>query len=46
VAFKLPVLLPAKVGFAAAETDDGWRFDLFGVKNGKPHLTGSISSPR
>lgn len=46
VGFKLPVLLPAKVGFAADETDDGWRFDLFGVKNGKPHLTGTINSPR
>jgi acyl dehydratase len=57
VAFKLPVLLPAKVGFAADETDDGWRFDLFGAtvpdvrsagsaKHGKPHLTGTISSPR
>jgi acyl dehydratase len=46
VAFKTPVLLPAKVGFAAEETDDGWRFDLFGARNGKPHLTGTISSPR
>jgi acyl dehydratase len=57
VAFKLPVLLPAKVGFAAHEDGDGWRFNLFGAtvpdvrsassaKNGKPHLTGTISSPR
>jgi MaoC dehydratase-like protein len=46
VGFKLPVLLPAKVGFAADETDNGWRFDLFGAKNGKPHLTGTISTPR
>ena len=46
VAFKTPVLLPAKVGFAAHETRDGWTFDLFGAKNGKPHLTGTISSPR
>jgi hypothetical protein len=43
VAFKLPVLLPAKVAFAAREHDGGWRFDLFGAKNGKPHLTGEIS---
>jgi acyl dehydratase len=42
VAFKLPVLLPSKVGFAAAE-GDGLRFDLFGAGNGKPHLTGTIS---
>lgn len=52
VAFKLPVLLPAKVGFAAHEDGDDWRFELFGAtvpdvgsaKNGKPHLTGTISS--
>jgi acyl dehydratase len=43
VAFKTPVLLPAKVGFAARETAAGWHFDLFGTKNGKPHLTGEIS---
>jgi MaoC like domain len=42
VAFKLPVLLPAKVGFAARDTDGGWRFDLFDVKSGKPHLSGEI----
>ena len=46
VAFKLPVLVPAKVGFAAREDGDGWKFDLFGVKSGKPHLTGTVSSPR
>jgi acyl dehydratase len=43
VAFKTPVLLPAKVGFAARENGTGWHFDLFGAKNGKPHLTGTIS---
>jgi hypothetical protein len=43
VTFKLPVLLPARVAFAAREHDDGWRFDLFGAKNGKPHLTGGVS---
>ncbi|TDV50747.1 MaoC family dehydratase [Actinophytocola oryzae] len=43
VAFKLPVLLPARVGFAAADTDGGRRFDLFDAKSGKPHLTGEIS---
>jgi MaoC like domain len=42
VAFKLPVLLPATVAFAAHEQGDGWRFDLTGAKNGKPHLTGEI----
>lgn len=43
VAFKLPVLLPAKVAFAAHEQGNGWRFDLFGAKNGKPHLSGEIA---
>jgi MaoC like domain len=43
VAFKLPVLLPARVGFAAHEHGAGWRFDLFNAKNGKPHLSGEIS---
>jgi hypothetical protein len=43
VAFKLPVLLPSTVGFAAAEQGDGWRFQLFGLRNGKPHLSGVIS---
>lgn len=43
VAFKLPVLLPAKVGFTAREHDDGWEFALADAKSGKPHLSGSIS---
>lgn len=43
VAFKLPVLLPAKVGFFAEQQDDGWRFDLFDAKSGKPHVNGSIT---
>jgi len=43
VAFKLPVLLPAKVAFAAEERDTGWHFTLNDAKNGKPHLTGEIS---
>lgn len=44
VAFKLPVLLPAKVGFAAHETGTGWSFELFGARNGKPHVAGTIDS--
>jgi hypothetical protein len=42
VAFKLPVLLPAKVGFTAREREDGWGFTLADAKSGKPHLTGTI----
>ena len=44
VAFKLPVLLPAKVGFAAHDTGTGWTFELFGARNGKPHVSGTIES--
>jgi hypothetical protein len=43
VAFRTPVLLPAKVGFAAHEKGTGWEFELLGVRNGKPHLTGAIA---
>jgi len=43
VAFKLPVLLPTKVAFAAEEQDSTWQFTLSDAKNGKPHLTGEIS---
>jgi MaoC like domain len=43
VRFKLPVLLPARVGFATESTEDGWSFDLFGARSGKPHLAGTIT---
>jgi hypothetical protein len=43
VAFKLPVLLPATLAIAAAQTDDGWTLDVRSAKSGKPHLAGSIS---
>jgi hypothetical protein len=43
VAFKLPVLLPAKVAFAAEKGDSGWQFTLSDAKNDKPHLAGEIS---
>ncbi|WP_035303266.1 MaoC/PaaZ C-terminal domain-containing protein [Actinokineospora inagensis] len=43
VRFKLPVSLPAKLGFRSAETDDGWRFDLTDAHATKPHLAGTIS---
>ena len=44
VRFKAPVLLPAKCGFAAQASEDGWSFDLFDTRKGKPHLTGTIAS--
>jgi len=43
VRFKLPVLLPAKCGFASRVSDEGWTFDLFDARKGKPHLTGNIT---
>jgi acyl dehydratase len=42
VAFKTPVFLPSTVELQAAPTDPGWRFQLTGVRSGKPHLTGII----
>ncbi|SMC95383.1 MaoC like domain-containing protein [Kibdelosporangium aridum] len=43
VKFKLPVLLPAKVGFATNRAEGTWTFDLFDARTGKPHLTGEIT---
>jgi MaoC like domain len=45
VAFKLPVLLPATIGIAAAEADNGWNLDVRNVTSGKPHLAGTITAP-
>jgi MaoC dehydratase-like protein len=42
VRFKTPVLLPSTVGFAAAADGAGWRFELFGARDGKPHLAGFV----
>lgn len=43
VRFKLPVLPPATVGFAASTVDEGRRFELFDAGTGKPHLAGTIA---
>ena len=45
VAFKLPVLLPAKVAFATWTEDEVRRFSLRDARSGKPHLEGSVSPP-
>jgi hypothetical protein len=42
VRFKVPVLLPARVGFVTHPTEDGWSFDLFDARTGKPHLAGIV----
>ncbi|MGY0236143.1 MaoC family dehydratase [Longispora urticae] len=39
VRFKLPVLLPAKVGFSS----DGGEFSVHDVRTGRPHLSGTVS---
>ncbi|MDT4921714.1 MAG: hypothetical protein QOI15_2616 [Pseudonocardiales bacterium] len=43
VAFKLPVLLPATLSLAAAQTGGGWNLDVRGAKSGKPHLAGTVT---
>jgi acyl dehydratase len=43
VQFKLPVLLPARVGFRSdPQKDGGYTFSVSDVKSGKPHLSGTI----
>jgi acyl dehydratase len=44
VAFKLPLLLPAKVGFASWEAGAGREFAVHDARSGKPHLTGSLQA--
>jgi acyl dehydratase len=46
VRFKLPVLLPAKVAFTPWRTGDGWAFELWHARKPKPHLEGTVTSPR
>ncbi len=42
VAFKLPVLLPATVGFSAVTHGDGWDFGVHDERSGRPHLSGAV----
>lgn len=44
VAFKRPILLPSKVGFAVADRADGLDFAVRNAKKGTPHLEGSTSN--
>jgi MaoC like domain len=43
VAFKLPVLLPARVAFSSWMEDVERRFALHDARSGKPHLEGGIT---
>jgi hypothetical protein len=42
VAFKLPILLPAKARFSSQRTTDGYEFELRSGDGTKPHMRGSI----
>jgi len=42
VAFKLPILLPAKARFSSQRTTDGYEFELRSGDGAKPHMRGSI----
>ena len=44
VAFKKPILLPGKVSFGTAATDDGHTFSLTSPKDGSPHLLGRATN--
>lgn len=44
VRFKLPVLLPAKVGFSASAVGDGWEFAVHDIRSGRPHLAGTVAA--
>jgi acyl dehydratase len=42
VEFKAPLLLPSTVGFSAQPLDAGWSIALFALRDGRPHLVGTI----
>lgn len=44
VQFKLPVLLPAKVGFQTMTTESVTEFNVMDAKSGKPHVAGTIKA--
>ncbi len=41
-AFKLPITLPATVGFTAERQGPGWRVAVHDMRSGRPHLVGTI----
>jgi acyl dehydratase len=45
VAFKLPIVVPARVTFAATRTGaGGWDLSVYGASSGRPHLIGTIAA--
>ncbi|AVV85207.1 dehydratase [Shewanella putrefaciens] len=42
VTFKLPLLMPAQVGFGYEKNEDNWVFELRDSKGRRPHLSGEI----
>lgn len=44
VRFKLPILLPAKVGFSSSAVGDGWEFAVHDLRTGRPHLSGTVAA--
>jgi acyl dehydratase len=43
VTFKTPVLLPSTIGISATQRDHAWALDVRNVRNGKPHLSGTVN---
>jgi acyl dehydratase len=44
VAFKTPVLLPSAITVSTPRTETGYALDVRNAKNGKPHLSGSVTA--
>jgi acyl dehydratase len=43
VAFRAPILLPARVAFSTAQRERGWTIALHDARTGRTHLTGETS---
>ncbi len=43
VAFKTPVLLPGTIAVTSSRDSTGWELDVRNPRNGKPHLSGSVT---
>ncbi len=45
VAFKTPVFLPSTVAVTSTRTGAGWDLDVRSARSGKPHLSGTVTTP-